>query len=1341
MPDPFSIRPARLVLRLSPRRLWPTTILSLALLLSHVSLGSAQTLDVQLKREGAAAIALAARNEGDPTRGAILFHQPQVGCARCHEVGNPLASSTTTPIGPSLVALPADVDDTHLVESILEPSRAIRKGFETITIETDDGRTVVGLPVESNEAGVVLRHPTEGSLIEIERAAIVAEVPDARSAMPEGLAATLGDRRAMLDLVAYLSEIRRGGAERARELQPPESLFALRLPDYESQVDHAGLIRSLDSEAFARGEAIYLRLCINCHGDHEQPGSLPTAPRFAEGRLRNGADPYAMYRTLTHGFGFMAPQTWMVPRQKYDVIHYVREAYFRERTDGQYAAIDDRYLAGLPVGDTFGPEPVESEPWAEMDYGPSLLNTYQVPTTGAAPAESPHLVYKGLAVRLDPGPGGVARGSAWMLYDLDLMSFAAAWSSDTDAPRERFIDWNGIHFNGRHQIHPTIVGRVAASHVGPGWGEPSSGSLIDAGRTIGRDGRAYGPLSHAWAERLALHAAGDRSILEYRVGSTRVLEMPGQMSLATSGDATSGDSTSLFTRTLQVGPRDRPLRLAIASLDRTPDMLDLSGRTIRVASDPPRRSSLAFDGRTRLETAAVDELEMTERDFTLSATILTERDGTIACRTRPEAAWVPDGKSFFVRGGRLCYDIGWVGVVTSRDRVDDGQPHHVAMTWSEADGRVTFVIDGRESGGGTLRPSESREGEVFRIGYTAPNFPAESGFVGTLRDVTFHDRCLTARELNERSAAALASFDAVDPVAGPPDDAPIAVWPLRETEAATEVREAVAARPTSLLDAGAASVDLGDFVATVIGSDEPRWSLGSDRAEVLCLELPAGDETLTFTVAFGRVAPEHAIDSAPLPSPVDLEGLLAAGAAARWPTTIETTVDATTRDGAFDVDTLRLPERNPWSALIRSTGLDFTADGDSLLMTTWDGDVWRVDGLNAPPDTDGTRRLVWRRIASGLFQPLGILLVDDVPYVTCRDQLVVLRDRNGDGEIDSYECFNDDHQVTEHFHEFAMGLQRDSQGRFLYAKSARHALPAIVPHHGTLLRVSADGRTTEIVATGFRAANGVCLNPDGTFIVTDQEGHWNPKNRINWVHEGGFYGNMFGYHDVVDPSDDAMAPPLCWITNAFDRSPAELLWVESPRWGALDRSLLNLSYGYGKVFVVPFERIEGLEQGGMCELPIGDFPTGVMRGRFHRDGQLYLCGMFAWAGSATEPGGLYRIRPTDRPATVPLKLRARTGAYEIELSDPVDRVAAADPKRYEVRVWGLKRTADYGSNHVDEHPLEVTGVEVSEDGRRITLSIPELAPTWGMSIVADWIDAQQRPIRRTIHATIHRLGP
>ncbi len=49
---------------------------------------------------------------------------------------------------------------------------------------------------------------------------------------------------------------------------------------------------------------------------------------------------------------------------------------------------------------------------------------------------------------------------------------------------------------------------------------------------------------------------------------------------------------------------------------------------------------------------------------------------------------------------------------------------------------------------------------------------------------------------------------------------------------------------------------------------------------------------------------------------------------------------------------------------------------------------------------------------------------------------MLLHDLNGDGETDFYECFNNDHQVTEHFHEFAMGLQTDAEGNFYYAKAA-----------------------------------------------------------------------------------------------------------------------------------------------------------------------------------------------------------------------------------------------------------------------------------------------------------------
>jgi hypothetical protein len=440
-------------------------------------------------------------------------------------------------------------------------------------------------------------------------------------------------------------------------------------------------------------------------------------------------------------------------------------------------------------------------------------------------------------------------------------------------------------------------------------------------------------------------------------------------------------------------------------------------------------------------------------------------------------------------------------------------------------------------------------------------------------------------------------------------------------------------------------------------------------------------------------------------------------------------------NGPFAVDVLTHPVDNPWRSRLRLTGFDFYPDGRRAAVCDWDGDVWLVTGLDDP-----AQGLTWQRIASGLFQPLGLKIVDGRIHVGCRDQIVVLNDRNGDGETDFYENFNSDHQVTEHFHEFAMDLQTDAEGNFYYAKAARHALPALVPQHGTLLKVSRDGLKTEILATGFRAPNGVCLNSDGTFFLTDQEGHWIPKNRVNWVKRGGFYGNLWGYHDVTDPSDTAMEPPVCWITNAFDRSPAELLWVDSPAWGPLKGSLLNLSYGYGKIYVVPHERVDGLMQGGMCALPIPQFPTGVMRGRFHpRNGQLYTCGMFAWAGNQEQPGGFYRVRYTGKPVYVPIGLEAREDEMVLRFSGPLDRRTALEPARYAVKVWSLKRTVNYGSEHVDEHPLHVHGVRITEDGRELTLEIADLRPTWCMEIKYSLQGTGGESVEGTVHNTIHKL--
>jgi hypothetical protein len=767
-----------------------------------------------------------------------------------------------------------------------------------------------------------------------------------------------------------------------------------------------------------------------------------------EAKFKNGGDPFRIWQTLTKGYGLMTPMPQYSTRQKYDVIHYIREEFLAKHNPDKHAKIDKAYLASLPRGMTLveEPEATKRPPQYElMDFGNVLFGTYQIEPGPID--ENVNIAQKGIAIRLDPGPGGVSKGKAWAIYDHDTMRLAAFYTGD------EFVDWKGIDFDGSHGTHTSIVGeRVLVNPDEAGWANPETGEW-DAPRVVGKDGRKFGPIPREWARYRGIHLTEDGPVLEYTVGQTTILE---SISLSKEG----------------------PLR------------------------------SFEFVGATS------DRLEI---------------------RMSPD-------KSLTVEKEMLP-------------------------------GGVTSTIDATHQ--------------------------------------------IYTEEMSQKE----------------------------------------------------------------------------------------------------------------LTKPKKIS-----------PTPVTTQIQLGTEIGPFAIDILTVPDAdlNPHQSWMRTSGFDFYPDGKRAAVCTWMGDVWIVEGID---QAEG--ELTWKRICSGLFQPLGLKIVDGFIHVTCRDQLAKLHDKNGDETIDFIECLNNDHQVTEHFHEFAMGLQTDAAGNFYYAKSARHAKDSLVPHHGTLLRVSADGEKTDILATGFRAANGVCLNPDGTFIVTDQEGHWNPKNRINWVNGDGpeeFFGNIYGYSPITDTSDSAMKNPLCWITNAFDRSPSELLWVpENAAWGSLNGQLLNLSYGYGKIYVVPHEDVKGQKQGGMCELPFDQFPTGVMRGRFHpEDGQLYACGMFAWAGTQQQAGGFYRIRKTEKPAFVPTRLRATKSGISFQLSDPIDP-ASVKPGNFQVEAWELQRSKNYGSKHLNQREWRVARAEVDEDRKTVTLTIPEIEPTWSMSIEMALQGPDGEAIERVIHNSVFEL--
>lgn len=202
-----------------------TFILSASLVLTTFGSlpASAQSLTAKLQRETAGALADSARKQGDAARGAVLFAEQRLGCANCHSPGrNDL-------LGPDLTRPARDVTDVSIVESLLAPSKTIRKGFEIVTVVTEDGRNTNGRVLSETATTLVLRDTTpERRVRRIATAEIELRKLSPVSGMPEKLADQLQDRQQFLDLIRYVMELVAAGPSSDRHTQTQS---ATTLPD------------------------------------------------------------------------------------------------------------------------------------------------------------------------------------------------------------------------------------------------------------------------------------------------------------------------------------------------------------------------------------------------------------------------------------------------------------------------------------------------------------------------------------------------------------------------------------------------------------------------------------------------------------------------------------------------------------------------------------------------------------------------------------------------------------------------------------------------------------------------------------------------------------------------------------------------------------------------------------------------------------------------------------------------------------------------------------------------------------------------------------------------------
>ena len=474
----------------------------------------------------------------------------------------------------------------------------------------------------------------------------------------------------------------------------------------------------------------------------------------------------------------------------------------------------------------------------------------------------------------------------------------------------------------------------------------------------------------------------------------------------------------------------------------------------------------------------------------------------------------------------------------------------------------------------------------------------------------------------------------------------------------------------------------------------------------------------------------------------------------RWPDPVVTqgVMNASkTPDGAYVTDVITSPEKNQWNRRVRFGGLDFFSDGNRAALSTWDGDVWVVTGLK----NENLKDLKWTRFASGGFETLGLKIVDDVIYTSGRDQITRYHDLNKDGEADYYESFNNEITSSQGFHEFVFDLHTDKEGNFYTIKAGPvrgggrgfgggGGNGNISRHAGSLMKIDKYGKTLTVVATGFRAPNGMGVGPDGQLTSGDNEGSWVPRCPINWIREGGFYGVETLAHKTPVPKYDK---PLCWLDKGWDNSGGGQVWVASDKWGPFQGELLHTSYGRSSIYLVLKEEVNGQMQGGVVKLPLR-FTSSAMRPRFNpSDGHLYVAGLKGWQSNAARITGLDRIRYTGKKVYTVRGLKVNMAGVHLTFTQPLDVKSASDSENYAITRWNYQRTQNYGSptfkvsnpKERGNEGVKITGVALSADRKTVTLSVEDLRPCDQQLIRFNVEAADGTSIRTEVMHTIHAL--
>ena len=404
--------------------------------------------------------------------------------------------------------------------------------------------------------------------------------------------------------------------------------------------------------------------------------------------------------------------------------------------------------------------------------------------------------------------------------------------------------------------------------------------------------------------------------------------------------------------------------------------------------------------------------------------------------------------------------------------------------------------------------------------------------------------------------------------------------------------------------------------------------------------------------------------------------------------------------------------------------------GGQFLPKLHDGKLWILDGVL----TGDPKNVKIVEAAHDLQEPLGMLARGNDIFVSERTKVERFRDTDGDGVFDQRQTVASG-WTADNYHHFTFGLVES--GGWMYA-SLSTSITGDAPgingpnplHRGSVFRFQPEKydpahpeANIEWLTGGHRTPNGLVVGPGGQVFVGENQGSWQPANKLNPVYPGHFYGHYNNttyknreYPNGGLPSANYLQPlsaPAIYIPqNECGNSPTQSLVMPNGRYAG---QLVMGDIKYGGLSRVFLEQVNGQWQGGIVHWTQG-FESGIHRMVWGPDGNLYLGGMGAsatWGWTDPKTGhettfGLQRAHFSDVKTFEIHRIHATEGGFVVHFTLPARSKELVDPTKYIVKQWTYAPTVNYGGDKYEKENLRVSRAIPAPDGRSVRLIVPGL---------------------------------